>query len=305
MVDDVTASVPDSRGGTPTCLVTGANAGIGRAAAIELARAGCHVLLGCRSRERGEAAVAEVRARAESERVELAQVDLSLRASVRALGAELRARLPALDVLIHNAAAFDLAQREREVTSEGVETHWATNHLGPVALTDELRPLLAASAGARVVTVSSKGLQVFPCLRVHVDDPEFRTRRFSVPRAYYQSKLAQEIYTRALADELAATRITVHCVRVTNVRVDLARYPDLSAAARFAYGIKRRFAITPEAMAQTYCWLALAGDARARHGQTFDERQRPVRPVRGARDVEHAAAVMALTRRYLDAAPAA
>jgi NAD(P)-dependent dehydrogenase (short-subunit alcohol dehydrogenase family) len=96
-----------------------------------------------------------------------------------------------LDVLIHNAATFDIRQKERVLTEEGIEKVWATNHVGPVLLTDLLLPAVKRSEQGRIITISSKGLISYPFLRVDLADAEFARRKFSVQKAYYQSKLAQ------------------------------------------------------------------------------------------------------------------
>lgn len=284
-----------------TCLITGANAGIGKAAAVLLAADGWHVVLGCRSPERGAAALREVRERSRSDAVELLELDLSLQASIRRAAANWLAGHTRLDALIHNAAAFDYAQRRRTRTAEGFETIWATNHLGPVLLTDLLLEALRRSDQGRVLTVASKGLALFPGLRVDLDDPEFERRRWTVTRAYYQSKLAQVLYTRHLAERLAGSSITANCVRVPNVRIDLRRYPGLSRLARLAYSIKSRFALSPETMARTYLRLAASDELRGVTGRCFDEHGREVRMNRSSCDREHVERVMALTRSCLAA----
>jgi NAD(P)-dependent dehydrogenase (short-subunit alcohol dehydrogenase family) len=277
------------------CMITGANAGIGKAAAVQLAQHGCHVILACRDPQRGDAARAEVARQSGSAAVELLTVDLSLQSSIRQCAQAFHARHAVLDVLIHNAADFDIARTRRELTAEGVERVWATNHLGPVLLTDLLiEPLRRAEQG-RVLTVASQGLVMHPFLRVDLDDPEFARRRYSVARAYYQSKLAQLMYTQWLAEQLRQSAVTANCVRVPNVRIDITRYPDLPQVLRSMYALKSRFAITPEAMARTYVDLALSDSLRGVTGGYFDERSRPLRPPPQARDPEAIAAVMAMT----------
>jgi NAD(P)-dependent dehydrogenase (short-subunit alcohol dehydrogenase family) len=226
-------------------------------------------------------------------------VDMVLQESIRRLAATFLAGHQTLDVLIHNAAAFDYAQQQRAKTAEGIETIWATNHLGPVLLTNLLLDALRRSEQGRVLTVASKGLVLFPRLEVDLDDPEFEHRKWTVTRAYYQSKLAQVIYTYWLAERLAGTAITVNCVRVTNVRLDLRRYPGLSRLVRLAYAIKSRFAISPARMARTYTYLATSDEVRGTTGRCFDERNREVRTNRSTYDREHVARVMELTTRYL------
>jgi NAD(P)-dependent dehydrogenase (short-subunit alcohol dehydrogenase family) len=282
-----------------TCLITGANSGIGKAASVQIARQGDRVVMACRNRERGEAALRDVRRESGSDAVDLLIVDLSLKSSIRQAAKEYLAGGDTLDVLIHNAASFDVSQKQAISTAEGVETIWATNHLGPVLLTELLLDALRKSTQGRILTVSSKGLAFFPRLRVNLEDPEFQRRRFTVTKAYYQSKLAQVIYTFWLAEQLKEARITVNGIRVTNVKIDLGRYPNVSSLARVAYSFKSLFAISPDEMARAYAWLATSDDLAGVTGGYFDERRRQVRAPRSCYDPEHVAQVMELTARCL------
>jgi len=85
-----------------------------------------------------------------------------------------------LDVLIHNAAIFDITQKDVVYTSEGIEAVWATNHLGPVLLTKLLLDVIENSEQGRIITISSKGLKAKPLLKVYLEDPEFRKKKFSL-----------------------------------------------------------------------------------------------------------------------------
>ena len=121
-----------------TCIITGANSGIGKAAAIQIASKGYRVIMACRNRERGEAALADVQSQSGSEAIELMIVDMSSQSSIRAFAEEFNAKYDTLDVLIHNAAAFDIRATTCQMSQDGIESIWATNHLGPVYLTDRL-----------------------------------------------------------------------------------------------------------------------------------------------------------------------
>jgi NAD(P)-dependent dehydrogenase (short-subunit alcohol dehydrogenase family) len=175
------------------CLITGANAGIGKAASVKMLQKGYHVVMACRSAERGRYALEEVKKQSGSEAAELLVMDMSLQSSICEAVQEFRAKHNALDVLISNAAAFDITQKTAIKTSEGIESVWATNHIGPVLLIDKMLDLLRNSEQGRIITVASQGLIMHPLLKVDLDDPEFKKRHYSVSKAYYQSKLAQVI----------------------------------------------------------------------------------------------------------------
>ena len=281
------------------CMITGANAGIGKAAAIQIAQQGHHVIMACRNRQKGEAALQDVQAKANSNAVELMIVDMSLQSSIKELAGTFLAKYDWLDVLIHNAANFDIRQKEATYTLEGIESIWATNHLGSVLLSELLWDALKQSERGRVITIASKGLMAKPFLKVDLDDPEFKSRKFSVENAYYQSKRAQIMYTYWLAEQAKGTRITANCIRVPAVRVDMSKYANLPTIMKKVYAFKSKFALSPEEMAEVYTYLALSDEVTGVTAVCFDEKKQAVKPVKYAQQAKNIEAVMDLTMRYL------
>jgi NAD(P)-dependent dehydrogenase (short-subunit alcohol dehydrogenase family) len=184
--------VPDQTG--RTVVVTGANSGTGREAAERLAAAGAHVVLAVRSAEKGEKALAEIRAAHPDASAEVRVVDLASLASVREFARSLDRDLPHLDVLLNNAGV--MAPPTRFETEDGFELQLGTNYLGPFALTTLLLPLLLAAPAGRVTTVSSSMAALG---RIRFDDLQWTRRRYSPARAYAQSKLADLLLARHLA----------------------------------------------------------------------------------------------------------
>ena len=280
------------------CMITGANTGIGKAACLQMLQKGCYVVMACRSEQRGMEALEEVKKQSGSNEVELLVLDMSLQSSINKAVEEFKAKHDKLDVLISNAAAFDISQKAPVKTQEGKESIWATNHLGPVLLVDGLLESLKKSGQARVITVASQGLVMHPMLKVNLDDPEFERRRFSVSKAYYQSKQAQAMYTYWLAEKLMNTNITVNCVRVTSVKIDINRYPNLSKAAKLAYSIKSKKSISPEQMAEPYVWLATEPALSGITGKYFDHHNRMVDSSPYSKDSQSIEALMKRTYEY-------
>src|SRR5262245_61051600 len=184
-----------------TVLITGATSGIGREAAVVLARRGARVLLVGRDRAKTAAVTAEVAARAGSREVSSLQCDFASQAAIRALAAEVHARTDRLHVLVNNAGAV---YKSRRLTADGIEATFAVNHLGYFLLTNLLLDLLVASAPARVVTVASvahrRGTLDF-------DDLGY-ARGYGIMRAYSRSKLANVLFAAELARRLAGTGVT-------------------------------------------------------------------------------------------------
>lgn len=281
------------------CVITGANSGIGKAAAEQIGGCGYHVVMACRSVERGDAAKAEILARVPEASLEVMKVDMGSRASIIDFSRRLVDMHSVVDVLIHNAAVFDIGRKEPLKTEDGFESVWAVNHLGPVLMTELLLDGIRKSGRGRIITVSSKGLVVMPRLKVDIEDPEFENRRYSVNKAYYQAKRAQVIYTWWLADRLQNSGVTANCVRVTAVRLDLSRHPEISGLQRWVYPLKSRMSLSPDEMARTYTWLATSEEAAEENGGYFDEKRRKVDSVPYTHDPLTIDAVMRLTARYV------
>jgi NAD(P)-dependent dehydrogenase (short-subunit alcohol dehydrogenase family) len=189
------ADIPDQTG--RTAVVTGANSGLGLAAARALAAAGAEVVLACRNMEKGEAAVASVRAELPAASVDLEELDLSSLASVRDFAARFEAERGGLDLLINNAGVMAPPRRE---TVDGFELQLGTNHLGHFALTGLLLGRMRGREDARVVTVSSTAHKFG---RINFDNLQGERRYFRW-NAYGQSKLANILFARELDKRLRA-----------------------------------------------------------------------------------------------------
>ncbi|MFD7629080.1 oxidoreductase [Streptomyces sp. NPDC059851] len=194
-------NIPDQSG--RTAVVTGANSGIGYAAARELARRGAEVVLACRSAARGHAAAIRLRSEVPGAEVEFAHLDLADLGSVREFAEGYARRRPALDLLVNNAGVMALPYGR---TADGFETQFGVNHLGHFALTGLLLPrLLDAAPGARIVNVSS-GLHVLGDIDHDDLGSERHYRRWI---AYGRSKTANLLFTHELARRLAAAGSTI------------------------------------------------------------------------------------------------
>jgi NAD(P)-dependent dehydrogenase (short-subunit alcohol dehydrogenase family) len=264
-----------------TIIITGANSGIGKAAAIQLAQMGATVVMACRSAERGARALEEVRSAANSQRVELLRVDMASQASVRGFVEEFSSRHKRLDVLIHNAANFDHSLTKPVLTEDGVETVFATNHVNIFLMTQLLLDTLKASAPSRIITVASQGLMTYPFLDIEFDNLD-GGKKFSMQHAYYHAKQAQVMFTFHLAERLKGAGVTVNCVRVGNVAIPDERLTHLPKFLLKMYELKRKFALTPEKMAETYTWLAADPALENLTGGYWDAPNKPAKANKNA-----------------------
>lgn len=185
-----------------TVLITGGNRGIGKQAAIQLARMGAHVWIACRSHDDGEQTRDELISLTGNRAVRAAHLDLSSPDSIRSCSAMLHQEVQALDVLINNAG---MMARSKTLTTEGVEQTFAANVLGHHLLTGLLLDLLKRSAAPRVINVASDfagGLDV--------DDINFDRRDYNLTRAYKQSKQANRMLTREWARRVMSDGVAVY-----------------------------------------------------------------------------------------------
>jgi NAD(P)-dependent dehydrogenase (short-subunit alcohol dehydrogenase family) len=250
-------------------IITGANSGIGKAASIQLAKCGAIVVMACRSMERGAQALMDVRKESNSSQVYLMQVNMSSQESIRQFAREFLEHYGELNVLIHNAANFDRTQKKPVLTVDGIETVFATNHLGPFLLTQLLLEPLKGCAPIRIITVASKGLMSYPFLNIEFNNLNGE-RKFNLQHAYYHAKQAQVMFTFDLAERLRGTGITVHCVRVGNVAIPDERLNHLPNWMLRLYEMKRKFSMSPDKMAETYVWLAANGVTEQQTGGYWD-----------------------------------
>jgi NAD(P)-dependent dehydrogenase (short-subunit alcohol dehydrogenase family) len=195
-------------------IVTGANSGMGKEISLGLARLGATLVMVSRNRQRGEAARAEVEQQTGNSSVELLLADLSSQQSIRKLAREFEAGHDRLHLLVNNAG---MSSPRRTETADGLETVFATNHLGPFLLTNLLLPVLKASAPSRIVTVSS-GAQAMG--KLDFDDLQ-SARSYGEIRVYNASKLANILFTCELARRIEGSGVTANAVEPGFVKTNL------------------------------------------------------------------------------------
>jgi NAD(P)-dependent dehydrogenase (short-subunit alcohol dehydrogenase family) len=188
-------------------VVTGANSGLGYYTALELARKGAEVVLACRSREKTEPALNDIRKAVPDAKLEFMPLDLADLASVRGFAQAFAAKHPKLDLLVNNAGVMALPLRR---TQDGFEMQIGTNHLGHFALTCLLLERLRAAPGARVVNVASLAHNWAPGL--DLDDLNYERSRYHKWIAYGRSKLANLLFTFELQRRLGRAGVNVMAV---------------------------------------------------------------------------------------------
>ncbi|MEM7140107.1 MAG: oxidoreductase [Actinomycetota bacterium] len=191
------ADIPDQSG--RVALVTGANSGLGYETARALAEHGAHVVMACRNPTKAAEAAARIDALEPAGSVEVLLTDMGDLDSVAGSAAQFAASHDTLDILVNNAGLMATPPGR---TAQGFDMQLGVNHLGHFALTAPLLPLLfAAGEGSRIVNVSSTGHRMGS---MDFEDLHFDRRRYSPWPAYFQSKLANLLFTRGLHERLTA-----------------------------------------------------------------------------------------------------
>ena len=281
-----------------TVIITGGNSGIGRAAAVALARAGARVVITARNEQRGTAAVADIAAASGSDAVELSIFDLADLSSVRAGAADLLERCPRIDVLLNNAG---LILTERTLSADGYEATFATNHLGPFLLTDLLRQRLIDSAPARIVNVASTAHNF--ARHGMVFDDLMAERSYRQMEVYGRSKLANILFTTELAERLAGTGVTANSLHPGSVATGYARDGDTTGFLAWGIKVYAPFSLTPEQGARTSVYLSSSPEVEGVTGRYF-VKCREKTPSARARDREAAARLWEVSEQLVEQASA-
>ena len=242
------------------CMVTGANDGIGKATALGLAILGATVVMVCRSREQGEAALAEIRRKSGNDYISLLLADLASQDSIRDLAENLKAQPGTLHVLINNAG---IISRQRLVTVDGLETQFAVNHLAPFLLTNLLLEVLKSSAPARIVTVAS---DMHRGANIDFDDLQSE-RSYRPTQVYSETKLANVLFTYELARRLQGTKVTANCLHPGMVATKLLA--DGIGIPRALMSTTRLMGSSPEKGAKTSIYLATSPALEGVSGKYF------------------------------------
>lgn len=248
-------------------VVTGANSGIGKETAVALAAMGATTILACRNPEKAAAAAAEVRERAASDAVGVVILDLADLASVGTAAATIADRWGRVDVLVNNAGGI---WTRRETTVQGFEQTFGVNHLGPFYLTRLLLATLVASAPARIVNVSS-AVHRLASRGLRWDDLQHQ-RHYSAIAVYGQSKLANILFTRALAQRLDPDLVTANAVHPGPVRSGFGMDGDTKGVLGMANLLVRPFEVTPMAGADTVIFCSFDPSLAGQSGGYWSNR---------------------------------
>ncbi|HET9620997.1 MAG TPA: SDR family oxidoreductase [Kofleriaceae bacterium] len=256
-------------------IVTGANTGIGKVTAKELARAGARVILACRSQAKTQPVIDEIRRDVANAKVEFIQLDLSDLSSVRACAEALNARGEPIHGLINNAGLAG----KRGLTKDGFELTFGTNHLGHYLFTRLLLDRIKQAGQARIVNVSSKSH--YAAKGIDWAAQREATRSPTGMVEYEVSKLSNVLFTKELAHRLEGTGVTTYAVHPGVVATDVWR--QVPAPIRF---LIKLFMISPEKGAQASLRCATDPALATQTGRYYDVGGAEREPSKLAHDAE-------------------
>jgi NAD(P)-dependent dehydrogenase (short-subunit alcohol dehydrogenase family) len=239
-------------------LITGATSGIGKLAAIRIAKRGPTVVIVARDPNRGKDAVNEIIQKSGNRSVDLLMADLASQAEIRRVAAEFLAKYARLDVLINNAG---LAVGARTKNADGIEMTFAVNHLAYFLLTELLLDRLKASAPARIINVSSEAHR-----RVVPDFENLQgEKKFSGFAAYSITKYCNILFTYELSKKLQGSGVTVNAMHPGYLSTGIFR-----AAPGFVKFLVKLTAGNPEKGGDALDYLAFAPELDGVSGKYFN-----------------------------------
>lgn len=251
----------DSRIHNKVVIITGANTGIGKATAVDLAKRGAKVYIACRDDQRGENALKEIKRESGSDNVFFVQLDLASMQSIREFSTNFHELENQLHVLINNAGVMACP---KNFTTDGFELQLGVNHLGHFLLTHLLLDLLKQSAPSRVVVVSS---MAYGYGKINRTDLMFE-ENYGKYSAYSQSKLANVLFANELSKRLEGTGVTANSCHPGVVNTELGRWNP--TFAKYGAPIFAPWLKTPLEGAQTQIRLAVDPDLEKVSGKYFE-----------------------------------
>ncbi|XP_053196839.1 retinol dehydrogenase 13-like [Scomber japonicus] len=249
-----------------TVVITGANTGIGKGTALELAKRGGRIIMGCRDMEKCEAAAKEIRGNTLNPHVYALQLDLASVKSIREFAERIKQE-EHVDILINNAGVMRCPAWK---TEDGFDMQFGVNHLGHFLLTNLLLDKLKESAPSRVISLASLAHIVG---KIDFEDLNWEKKKFDTKQAYCQSKLANVLFTRELAKRLQGTGVTANALHPGVVATELGRHTGMHQSRFSSTMLSPFFSLlvkSPELGAQPIVYLAVAEEMEGVTGRYYD-----------------------------------
>ncbi|XP_064081209.1 retinol dehydrogenase 13-like [Macrobrachium nipponense] len=276
-----------------TVIVTGANTGIGKETAREMAKRGAKVILACRDMDKCAEARKDIAWDTQNKLVRCMKCDLASQDSIREFVQNFNAKEERLDILINNAGVM---RCPKSFTEEGIELQLGTNHMGHFLLTNLLLSKIKDSAPSRIINVSSVAH-----MRGRINFSDLNSKKnYDEGEAYAQSKLANILFTRELSERLAGSGVTCNAVHPGLVLTEIGRHMGIDKSWMASLILKPflwLFLKTPRQGAQTTIYTALSSDLEGVSGKYFSN-QAEVSVAEAALDKEAAQRLWAISEHW-------
>ncbi|XP_028263545.1 retinol dehydrogenase 13-like [Parambassis ranga] len=250
-----------------TVVITGANTGIGKETARELAKRGGRIIMGCRDMQKCEATAKEIRGNTLNPHVYACHLDLASMKSIQEFAEKINQEEKRVDILINNAGVMRCPAWK---TEDGFDMQFGINHLGHFLLTNLLLDKLKESAPSRVINLASLAHIVG---KMDFEDLNWEKKKFDTKQAYCQSKLANVLFTRELAKRLQGTGVAVNAVHPGVVATELGRHTGLHQSVFSSSVLSPFFSLlvkSPELGAQPSIYLAVSEEMEGVTGRYYD-----------------------------------
>lgn len=259
-------------------IVTGANSGIGRSAAIRFAEEGYKVIMACRNLEKGKRVQQELIKLTRNNGIDLLKLDVSSFKSIKDFCSEFKKRYKKLDILIHNAGYFKHDERNYQLSSDNIELSFAVNAFGPFLMTQLLTDMLKESEDARVLNSCTTNIRHFfePKRKIDFDNlqGEFMdSRPYNSYKMYGDSKMALLILTFKMADKFKKDGIKVNAVQIPAIKMTKETIGKFKLVWRIAALIQNIYSSSPETMANTYFHICTSEEFKDITGKLINDKR--------------------------------
>lgn len=259
-------------------IITGANSGIGRAAAIRFAEEGYEVVMACRNFEKNKKIQQEIIKQTENNSVDLLKLDVSSFKSIEDFCSEFKKRYKKLDILIHNAGYFNHGEKNYQLSPDNIELSFATNAFGPFLMTQLLTDLLKKSKDARVLNACTTNIRHFfePKRKIDFDNlqGEFMdSRPYNIYKMYGDSKMALLMLTFKMADKFEKDGIKVNAVQIPAIKMSKETMGKFKSVWRIAAMVQNIYSSSPETMADTYFHICTSEEFKDITGKLINDKR--------------------------------
>ena len=264
-------------------IITGANSGIGKAAALKFATEEYCVIMACRNMETSTAVQSDIIEITKNTNVDLMELDVSSFDSIRAFCTAFTSKYPRLDILIHNAAYLNHGEKEYKLSPEHIELSFATNTFGPFLMTRLLADHLAKSPDPRILNACTTNIKHFfdPKRKIEFDNlrGELKeTRPYSTYKMYGDSKMALLMLTFKMAEEFKSIGIKVNALMINRVKLSKETIQKMHSFWKVLAWVQNLTNPLPSDMAENYFQICTSDEFKDVTRQLINHERQIVKP---------------------------